>query len=70
MTQIAIAWIAAQGADILPRIGARRREALGALDLHLTQEDLAAIEHAEPKGAARGERYAAPQMANLDSERC
>ena len=72
VAQIAIAWVAAQGEDIVPLIGARRRdrlaEALGALDVVLTPDDLAAIERAVPKGAAAGERYAAQQMAHLDSE--
>ena len=73
VAQVAIAWVAAQGEDIVPLIGARRRdrltEALGALDVTLTPSDLAAIEQAVPKGAAAGERYAAAQMKNLDSER-
>ncbi|RKK03406.1 aldo/keto reductase [Pseudoroseomonas wenyumeiae] len=73
VAQIAIAWVAAQGLDIVPLVGARRRdrlaEALGALDVTLEQADLAAIEAAVPKGAAAGERYAAAQMAHLDSER-
>lgn len=73
VAQAAIAWVAAQGPDIVPLIGARRRdrlaEALGALDAKLTAEDLAALEAAVPKGAAAGDRYAAPQMATLDSER-
>ncbi|MFI5016253.1 MAG: aldo/keto reductase [Hyphomicrobiales bacterium] len=73
VAQIAIAWVAAQGEDIVPLIGARRRdrlkEALGALDVALTPKDLAAIEKAVPKGAAAGERYAPAQMAHLDSER-
>jgi aryl-alcohol dehydrogenase-like predicted oxidoreductase len=73
VAQIAIAWVAAQGNDIVPLIGARRRgqldEALGALDVTLTPADLAAIEQAVPKGAAAGERYAPAQMATLDSER-
>ena len=73
VAQLAIAWVAAQGADIVPLIGARRRErlmeALGALDVALTQEDIAAIETAVPKGAAAGERYAPAEMARLDSER-
>jgi aryl-alcohol dehydrogenase-like predicted oxidoreductase len=73
VAQIAIAWVAAQGNDIVPLIGARRRaqldEALGALDVSLTPADLAAIEQAVPKGAAAGARYAAAQMAMLDSER-
>jgi aryl-alcohol dehydrogenase-like predicted oxidoreductase len=71
--QVAIAWVAAQGSDIVPLVGARSRrrlqESLAALDLKLTAEDLAAIERAVPKGAAAGERYAAAQMAMLDSER-
>ncbi len=73
VAQLAIAWVAAQGSDIFPLIGARRRdqlaEALGAGEVRLTREDLAAIERAVPKGAAAGERYAAAQMASLDSER-
>lgn len=73
VAQIAIAWVAAQGDDIAPLIGSRRRdqltEALGALDIALTKDDLAAIERAVPEGAAAGERYAAAQMAHLDSER-
>ena len=50
VAQVAIAWVAAQGEDIVPLVGARRRErldeALGALDLTLTDDDLAAIEAA------------------------
>jgi aryl-alcohol dehydrogenase-like predicted oxidoreductase len=73
VAQIAIAWVAAQGGDILPLIGARTRErlteALGAVDVKLTANDLAAIEQAVPKDAAAGERYAAAQMAHLDSEK-
>jgi aryl-alcohol dehydrogenase-like predicted oxidoreductase len=73
VAKIAIAWVAAQGDDIIPLVGSRRRsqldEAVGALDVTLTPADLAAIEQAIPKGAAAGERYAAAQMATLDSER-
>ncbi|MBO0779254.1 MAG: aldo/keto reductase [Ktedonobacteraceae bacterium] len=72
VAQVAIAWVLSSGPDIVPLIGARRRErlneALGALDLHLTAEDLAQIEHAIPVGVAAGDRYAASQMASLDSE--
>ena len=70
---IAIAWVLSRGSDIVPLVGARRRdrlaEALRAIDLKLTPDDLARIERAVPPGAAAGERYAAPQMAHLDSER-
>jgi aryl-alcohol dehydrogenase-like predicted oxidoreductase len=71
--QLAIAWVAAQGEDILPLVGMRRRsrldEALRALRVELDADDLAAIEAAVPAGTAAGDRYAAAQMANLDSER-
>jgi len=73
VAQIAIAWVAAQGADIVPLVGSRRRdqlkESLGAIDVTLTPADLAAIERAVPKDAVAGERYAPAQMAHLDSER-
>ncbi len=73
VAQLAIAWVLAQGDDILPLVGARTRprltEALGALDVVLTPEDLAAIEAAVPKDAAAGSRYAEVMMAMLDSER-
>jgi len=71
--QLAIAWVAAQGHDIVPLVGAKTRarlqEALGALDVTLSVEDLAAIEAAVPRDAVRGDRYPAQGMASLDSER-
>ncbi|MCF3106046.1 aldo/keto reductase [Streptomyces roseoverticillatus] len=73
VAQTAIAWVLARGEDIVPLVGARRRdrltEALGALDLTLDAADLAAIEEAVPAGAASGARYPESQMAHLDSER-
>ena len=73
VAQLAIAWVAAQDPLIVPLVGARRRdrlaEALGAVDIELSAEDLAAIERAVPAGAASGDRYAAEQMAMLDSEK-
>ncbi|MEI7036497.1 aldo/keto reductase [Fulvimonas yonginensis] len=73
VAQLAIAWVLARGEDIVPLIGARTRprleEALGALDVGLGEDDLAAIEQAVPPGAAAGERYAPAQMAMLDSEK-
>ena len=73
VAQVAIAWVASRGADIVPLVGARRRdrlaEALGALAVRLSPADLAALEGAVPKGAAAGERYPAAQIAHLDSER-
>jgi aryl-alcohol dehydrogenase-like predicted oxidoreductase len=73
VAQLAIAWVLARGDDIVPLVGARTperlNEALAALDVTLTADDLAAIERAVPPGAAAGDRYAAQQMAMLDSER-
>jgi aryl-alcohol dehydrogenase-like predicted oxidoreductase len=71
--QLAIAWVAAQGEDIIPLIGTKRRtrlaEALAALDLRLTADELDAIGAAVPDGQVAGTRYDAPQMGALDSER-
>lgn len=71
VAQIAIAWVLSRGEDIVPLVGARRRdrltEALGALDVTLEPADLAAIEEAVPAGAAAGDRYPAAQMAHLES---
>ncbi|MFI8822618.1 aldo/keto reductase [Streptomyces sp. NPDC053431] len=73
VAQIAIAWALSRGEDVVPLIGARRRdrlaEALGALDVTLDAADLAAIETAVPADAAAGSRYPENQMAHLDSER-
>ena len=70
---MAIAWVAAQGTDIIPLVGARRRErlseALGALDVHLSPEDVAALASAMPTDAVAGERYPSAQLAHLDSEK-
>lgn len=72
VAQIAIAWVMAQGRDIVPLVGARSRgrlnEALGALNLRLGPAELAAIEAAMPHHAAAGTRYSADHMAHLDSE--
>jgi aryl-alcohol dehydrogenase-like predicted oxidoreductase len=70
--QLAVAWVRSRGADILPVIGARRREqlkeSLGALDLRLDAADLARIDGAVSPDRIAGTRYDAPQMAHLDSE--
>ena len=71
--QLAIAWVASRGDDIIPLIGTKRRdrleEALKALDLTLSRDDLAAIEAAVPADAVAGGRYEPAQVAALDSER-
>lgn len=73
VAQVAIGWVLSQGDDIVPLIGARRRdrltEALGVLDLNLTPDDLAQIEQAIPADVIAGLRYSEQQMAHLDSER-
>jgi len=69
VAQLAIAWVAAQGEDIVPLLGARTRErlaeALPAIELHLTADDLAEIEKAVPPGTARGDRYPSAFMSVL-----
>jgi aryl-alcohol dehydrogenase-like predicted oxidoreductase len=73
VAQVAIAWVLTRGDDIIPLIGARRREqlteSLAALEVSLSEQDLQAIEAAVPPGAAAGNRYDDAQFANLDSER-
>lgn len=72
VAQVAIAWVSSRGVDVVPLVGARRRdrltEALGAITLTLTAGDLEQIERAVPARAAAGERYPAALMATLDSE--
>ena len=71
--QVAIAWVAAQGKDIIPLVGARRRErlteALGALDVKLTPAHLAKLAEAIPPGIAAGGRYPEAHLAHMDSEK-
>jgi aryl-alcohol dehydrogenase-like predicted oxidoreductase len=73
VAQVATAWVAAQGDDIVPLIGARRRaqltESLGALEVKLTAGQLARLADAVPADAVAGSRYANAQMAHLDSEK-
>jgi aryl-alcohol dehydrogenase-like predicted oxidoreductase len=70
--QIAIAWVASRGPDVLPLIGTTRRErlreALGALEVQLTPEDFQEMESVIPPDAVRGTRYRVEQMHTLDSE--
>jgi aryl-alcohol dehydrogenase-like predicted oxidoreductase len=64
--QLALAWLLAQGDDIVPIPGTKRREYLeenaGAAGVRLTEDDLARIEEVMPRGSAAGERYAEEQM--------
>jgi aryl-alcohol dehydrogenase-like predicted oxidoreductase len=71
-SQLAFAWVKSRGDDVVPLIGARRRdqlkEALGAADLKLSADDLARIEQAVPPGAVAGTRYLPAVLAHMDSE--
>jgi aryl-alcohol dehydrogenase-like predicted oxidoreductase len=73
VAQVAIAWVIAQGEDIIPLLGARTRaqlkEVLGAVALQLDSEQLAALTRAVPKDAAAGGRYPAFALEHLDSEK-
>jgi aryl-alcohol dehydrogenase-like predicted oxidoreductase len=68
--QLALAWVLAQGDDLVPIPGTKRRkyleENVGALDVLLTPEDLQKIDEIAPKGAAAGPRYPEAMMATLD----
>ncbi len=68
--QLALAWVLAQGDDIIPIPGTKKvrylEENVQAVDVALTQEELAAIEQALPAGAAIGERYAPEGMRALN----
>lgn len=68
--QLALAWILAQGTEIVPIPGTKRRryleENVAAVDLDLSREDLARIETAIPKGSAAGERYSPASQALVD----
>jgi aryl-alcohol dehydrogenase-like predicted oxidoreductase len=73
VAQAAIAWVASRGDDIVPLVGARTRirlaESLGAVDVALSDRQLAHIEAAMPADDVAGERYPSGHMAALDSER-
>ena len=68
--QLALAWVLAQGEDIVPIPGTKRpkllEENIAALDVELTQGDLDRLDRILPPGAAAGTRYAAPQMQALN----
>jgi aryl-alcohol dehydrogenase-like predicted oxidoreductase len=68
--QLALAWVLAQGEDIVPIPGSKRRRNLednvGAVQVRLDAGDLERLDRILPPGAAAGERYAAPQMQALN----
>jgi aryl-alcohol dehydrogenase-like predicted oxidoreductase len=67
--QLALAWVLAQGDDIVPIPGTKRQAYLednvGALNVRLTSEDMAEIDAIAPRGVAAGERYVETQMKRL-----
>ncbi len=69
-SQLALAWLLAQGKDIVPIPGTKRRqyleENLGALHVHLTTVELQQLDEIAPKGVAAGGRYRAEQMTNVN----
>ena len=71
--QLALAWVLAKGVSIVPVVGARTRtqlaDSLRALDVKLTEQEIAALESAIPPQAAAGTRYGQEQMRTLDSEK-
>jgi aryl-alcohol dehydrogenase-like predicted oxidoreductase len=71
--QLALAWVLHQGKDIVPLLGARTRkqlrDAMGALQVRLSPEQLQRVSDALPAESVAGTRYDAGQMAMLDSER-
>ncbi|MEJ2866498.1 aldo/keto reductase [Actinomycetospora sp. OC33-EN08] len=71
VAQLAIGWVSAQGADIVPTVGARRVEQVAPMldEVTVTPEDVAEIGRLVPAGSVSGDRYPAAAMAQLDSER-
>jgi aryl-alcohol dehydrogenase-like predicted oxidoreductase len=69
-SQLALAWLLAQGQDIIPIPGTKRRkyleENVGALKVKLSPEDLHRIDEVAPHGAAAGDRYPQAAMAAVN----
>jgi aryl-alcohol dehydrogenase-like predicted oxidoreductase len=69
-SQLALAWVLAQGDDLVPIPGTKRRtyleENVGAVDILLSSEDLKRIEEIAPKGVASGDRYPASMMGMVN----
>jgi aryl-alcohol dehydrogenase-like predicted oxidoreductase len=67
--QLALAWVLAQGDDVVPIPGTKRRkyldENIGALDVELTSDELKRLDEILPPGAAAGERYHARGMETV-----
>jgi aryl-alcohol dehydrogenase-like predicted oxidoreductase len=70
LAQLALAWLLAQGDDIVPIPGTKRRryleENMGALNVRLTPDDLSRIDEIAPRGVTAGDRYAAEGMRTVN----
>jgi aryl-alcohol dehydrogenase-like predicted oxidoreductase len=70
IAQLSLAWVLSRGADIVPIPGTKRRkwlrENISALEISLSDDDVAALEAAVPRGAVHGERYEAASMRSLN----
>lgn len=68
--QLALAWVIAQGEDVVPIPGTKRRkyleENVGALEVQITPEELKRIDEVAPRGAAAGERYPEASMSAVN----
>ncbi|WP_375401749.1 aldo/keto reductase [uncultured Amnibacterium sp.] len=68
-SQLALAWVLAQGDDVVPIPGTRRidnlQENVAALDVHFSAEELRRIDQVAPSGVTAGDRYAAAGMASV-----
>jgi len=69
-SQLALAWVLAQGEDVVPIPGTKHvkylEENIAALDIKLTPEDMRLIDEAAPKGSTVGERYPKPNMSSIN----
>ncbi len=70
VSQLALAWVLAQGDDLAPIPGTKRRKYLeenaGAVDVHLSAEDLKQLDEIAPHGSAAGDRYPAAAMKGVN----
>jgi len=68
--QLALAWVQAQGDDVVPIFGAKTRkhleDSVGAVDVKLAREDLARLDRVLPPGVAAGTRYHAQGMQTVN----
>jgi aryl-alcohol dehydrogenase-like predicted oxidoreductase len=70
VAQLALAWVLSRGDDVVPIPGTKRRkwlrENIAALEISLSDDDVAALEAAVPRSAVQGDRYQAASMRSLN----